>query len=305
MLLKETAEEYMEDGAAQIGAALAYYIVFSLTPLLVLLALIFGTLIGPEGRDELLDPVRETVGSEVAQTFQQFIEGGDQDAGDIIARVIWLAFLVWGASGAFAQLQNALNRIWEVQPAGGFSPWTFARNRLFSFLLVLFGASLLLGSFMANTILNVLIGRGGIVDELAFIITPAQLLISLGLLTLLFVVIFKILPDVVISWRDVAVGALFTAVLFVIGQYAVGLYISSATVSVSGIAGTLTVLLVWIYVSTQLLLIGAEFTEVWARRHGAYIRPNDNAEWSNPLRAEQEAEEAGVDLREENLPHRG
>ncbi|MFW5696868.1 MAG: YihY/virulence factor BrkB family protein [Phototrophicaceae bacterium] len=299
-LMRQTVQEWMEDGAASIAAALAYYAVFSLSPLLILVSLIVGSAISPVNQDDILQPVESTIGAEAAETFRAFMNASQQTSSTAIGTTVWIVIIIWGASGLFAQLQDALNKIWEVKPAAGQSPLLFVQNRALSFLIVLVGAGLLIGTTLINTTITTLIRTNVDIAAFAVVIRPLQILVSLGMMTLLFMIIFKVLPDVIISWKDVIVGSVFTAFLFLVGQFLVGLYIANADPSLGGVAGSLTIILVWIYYSAQILLFGAEFTEVWARHHGAYIRPDSGAEWVNVAKARREAEAAGIDFDEAN-----
>ena len=298
-LMRETLKEWMEDGGASIAAALAYYAIFSLSPLLILLALVIGLVMDQQTvEDNIIGGVEQTVGEDAAITFRQILSvDTDSTQSTVVGSIVWLSVMVWGASGLFAQLQNALNKIWEVKPMPGRSPLVFFKNRAFSFFIVIVGSLLFLTSLVINTGLSVLIQNQETAASFALIIRPLQIGLSIGIITLMFAVIFKVLPDVIISWRDVMVGALFTAGLFYLGQFLVGLYLANSNIgSVFGAAGSLTVILVWIYYSAQILLFGAEFTEVWARHHGASIRPDADAVWINEEQARREAEAAGVDF---------
>jgi membrane protein len=242
--------------------------------------------------------------------------------GDVIGTAIWLGVIVWGASGLFAQLQNALNRIWEVQAKPGRSPLIMVKNRFLSFGVVILAALTLLGTMVINTTLNATVEasrraaaevssdveRGSDSRRSLSMLAPevplsgtnllmlraAQFTLSVIVTTGLIAVVYRVLPDVHIAWRDVLVGSAFTGVLLFAGQFAVGLYLARANIgSVFGAAGSLTVILVWVYYSAQILLFGAEFTEVWARRFGHVIRPDNHAMWINESKARREVHRAG------------
>ena len=228
--------------------------------------------------------------------IRQMIETDDSrpDGGNFLGSIVWFGVILWGASGLFTQLQNALNKIWEVRAAPGRHPLRFLLNRFLSFGVVLTAGSLVVGTMVINTGLTIAIRELDDVADFALLIRPLQLIITMTMITLMFAMIFKILPDVLIGWRDVWVGAAFTAFLFVLGQFGVGLYLSNSDPgSVFGAAGSLTIILVWIYYSAQIMLFGAEFTEVWARHHGVQIRPDDDAMWISEAQAKREAEAAG------------
>jgi membrane protein len=315
-LVKESAKEWSEDGASRVAAALAYYAIFSLSPLLIIVAVVLGFAIDQQTLESnLVDGVQTTVGQQAAEIVRSLIVNIQIDRSSIIGTIVSLSIVVWGASNLFAQLQFALNRIWEVRPRPGSPPIGFFVNRFESFGILGIAAIALLTTTIINMALNHLIGTGaqatmlgttmlrsGIVPVVdpglaVYIVRPIQVLVSVTILTGIIAMIFKILPDVIIDWKDVLIGSLFTAVLLFIGQFLVGLYLSNSNVgSVFGAAGSLTAILVWVYYSAQILLFGAEFTEVWARHHGVAIRPNRYAIWMSEYQARREAEKAGVDF---------
>ncbi|MCI0712529.1 MAG: YihY/virulence factor BrkB family protein [Chloroflexi bacterium] len=288
-ILGETLKEWREDNATNVAAALAYYAIFSLSPLLIVVALVLGFVIGSEdAQGQVIEGLQSMFGSQGADTLEAAIEGQEANpSAGLISGALWFAVVFWGVSGLFAQLQKALNIIWEVRLQPGASPLIIVKNRLLSFSVVMVASALIVMSTIINTALaNVDMGS-------PFVLRPIQFVISISVITLLFAAVFKILPDVIIAWRDVWVGALFTALLFMLGQVIVGLYISNTNVgSVYGAAGSLTIILVWIYYSAQIFLFGAEFTEVWARYHGAHIEPDEDAEWINPDQAARERRHA-------------
>jgi membrane protein len=191
-----------------------------------------------------------------------------------------MLILILGSLGLFTQLQTALNTIWQVKPKPGRGIWGAVKDRFLSFLLVLNVGALLVAALMVNAALSAVSGffpefhlPGG-----AFLWEALRWLVSMSLLTLLFATVYKILPDVKIGWRDVWVGAATTAVLFTIGNYLIGLYLGRSSVaSTYGAAGSLVIILLWVYYSSQILLFGAEFTRVYAAKYGHPIGPSDNA----------------------------
>jgi membrane protein len=292
LLMRETIREWTEDGAAGVAAALAYYTIFSLAPLLIIIALVVGAFLDEKTiEQDILGNVEMTVGRDAAETLRNLLttEDGTRSRSDVVGTIIWFSVMLWGASGIFAQLQKALNKIWEVRGKPGRSPLVFVKDRLLSFVVVIFAAAILLATMVINTGLSTLLVKNTAIAQSVYIVRPLQVLVTLGMVTVLFATLFKVLPDVMIRWKDVWVGAAFTAVLFILGQFAVGLYIANANVgTVFGAAGSLTVILVWIYYSAQILLFGAEFTEVWARHHGVRLQPDGDAVWSNQMQADAE-----------------
>ena len=277
-LLKQTVSEWLEDQVPQLGAALAYYTVFSLAPLVLLLLAIVGFIFhnDPAGAwrkmteqmSYFLDKSALDVVANIAQTAAQPSKG-------MSATIIGILLALFGASGVFGQLQNALNTIWGVKAKPGAGIVGFIRSRFLSFAMVAGVCFLLLVSLVFESLLKGFshyiqaIFPGGIVIALV-----VYSIFDLALVVLLFALIFKFLPDVKIQWRDVWIGALMTAIFFAIGKWALGLYLGSgAAASAYGVASSLITLLLWIYYSSQILLFGAEFTQVYAARAGRALVP--------------------------------
>ena len=277
-LLKQTVSEWLEDQVPQLGAALAYYTVFSLAPLVLLLLAIVGFIFhnDPAGAwrkmteqmSYFLDKGAMDVVANIAQTASHPSKG-------MSATIIGILLALFGASGVFGQLQNALNTIWGVKAKPGAGIVGFIRSRFLSFAMVAGVCFLLLVSLVFESLLKGFshyiqaIFPGGIVIALV-----VYSIFDLAVVVLLFALIFKFLPDVKIQWRDVWIGALMTAVFFAIGKWALGLYLGSgAAASAYGAASSLITLLVWIYYSSQILLFGAEFTQVFAARAGRALVP--------------------------------
>lgn len=280
-LLKDTYNEWSQDNVSRLAAALAYYTIFSIAPLLVLLISIVGLVAnriwGPQAaRDEVLRQVRSLVGPQGAEMIGTMVENAATH-GSGIAMVVSIALLLYGATNVFASLQNSLDTIWEVKPRPGLGIMSVVRSRLLSFAMILGIAFLLMVSLVISTALSVATKYLGGEFPSIFWRTLEQV-VSLGLFTVIFAAIYKVLPDVKIGWRSVWVGAGITAVLFTIGKYLIGQYLGrSTTASVYGGAGSLVVLLLWVYYSSQILFIGAEFTQVYARSRGYAIQPADTA----------------------------
>lgn len=281
-MVKDTANAWIDDKAFRMSAALAYYSVFSMAPLLLIAIGIAGMVFGEKAaRGEVLDQVRDTVGDQTAAAIEQLLANAGQGGGSTWATVVGLALLLFGASGVFIELQDALNTIWKVMPRPGRAVWDIVRQRLLSFSVILAGGFLLLvslvlsagleaaGSFLQSKV--ALPGGVGLWQGLNFAL-------SFGLITLLFALIYRLLPDAEIAWRDVWVGALATAFLFTAGKYAVGLYLGHSTLtSAFGAAGSVILVLSWVYYSSLILLFGAEFTRVYAKHNGSPLRPSRNA----------------------------
>jgi membrane protein len=281
-LLKETVVEWLDGDPFRLGAALAYYTVFSLAPLLVILVAAVGFVWGNQTgmvRAQVLAEVRGVLGDSGAELFGTMLESTSRPgSGNAIATVIGVGALLFGATTVFGQLQAALNAIWEVQPPSGVK--SLIKTRLLSFGVILL-VGLLIVTLMAVSALLPLLDRflAGITPQTELLLRLVELALSFGILTLLFAMIYKYLPDVKIAWRDVWTGAALTALLFTLGKYGLGTYLGRASPgSAYGAAGSLAILLVWIYYSSVIIFFGAEFTQVYARRRGSRIKPARYAE---------------------------
>ncbi len=279
-LLKTSLAEWSEDKAPRLAAALAYYTVFSLAPLLVIVIAIAGLVFGEEAaRGALSAQIEGLVGTTGAQAIEEMIKGASQRESGIVATVIGVATLLLGASGLFGQLQDALNTIWEVQPKPNQGIVATIKQRFFSFTMVLGTGFLLLVSLVISAVLaGVVQYFQGILPGADWVWQAVNVVVGLAVTTLLFGLIFKIIPDVEIDWSDVWIGAAATAVLFSIGRLLLGLYLGRSSFgSTYGAAGSLVVLLIWIYYSAQILFLGAEFTQVYANSFGSRVEPSPNA----------------------------
>ena len=279
-LLKETYQEFSEDKVPRLGAALAYYTLFSLAPLLVVVIAIAGMVFGEEAaRGQIVGAMGGLVGQQGAEAIQEMIKGASHQQSGIVATVIGLVTLLLGASGVFGELQASLNTIWEVTEKPGQGIVHIIRERFFSFSLVVGTGFLLLVSMVVTAGLQAF-GQvlAGFMPGGDLFLQILNFLISFAVTTLLFALLYKVVPDAEITWRDVAIGAVVTAVLFSIGRYAIGFYLGrSATASTYGAAGSLVVVVLWIYYSSQILFFGAEFTQVYANRFGSRVQPAADA----------------------------
>ena len=271
-LLRETVREWQKDDCLQLGAALSYYTIFSLAPLLVvtiaIVALVFGEQIA---QGEVLDRVESLVGPDAAAATREMIERASEPRAGILATIGGLAMTALGASGVFGQLQRALNKIWNVERASGRGVRGLVLDRLSAFSMLLLVGFLLMISLGAGAALAALSGRiAGFFPGADVATRLADLVTSFAVTTLLFALLFKVLPDVKVRWSDVIVGAAFTALLFALGRLAISTYLGRTSgASIYGAASSLVVLLLWVYYSSQLLFFGAEFTQVYARRYGS------------------------------------
>ncbi len=272
-LIKTSAVSWKQDYASSMGAALAYYTLFSIAPVLIIVIAVAGFFLGAEAaRGEIVMQLRGLLGDDGAAAVQGLLESASDPEEGLIATITSIALLVLGATTVFAELQSDLDRIWRAEaakPAGGV--WGFLRARLLSFSMILVLAFLLLVSLVLSAALSVL-GKwwGGWFEGWAVLLEVLNFAVSFAITTGLFAMIYKLLPRVEIAWRDVWVGAAVTALLFAIGKFLIGLYIGrSGIASGFGAAGSFVVLLVWVYYSTQIFLLGAEFTWVYAHEYGS------------------------------------
>ncbi len=279
-VLKKTVSEVMDDDVPSMSAAIAYYTVFSLPPLLVVILGIAGAIFGVETVQEaLVKQIGDLIGPNGEKSIGTMIENASSLGDGIGSKIAGLAALLFGASGAFGQLQKSLNRAWEVEKASeGGGIMAVLVKRLLSFGMVLTIAFLLLVSLALSAVLAALgeaasgIVPGGLGGVLMQVL---NVVVSIGVIGLLFTLMFRYLPDAEISWRDVWVGGFVTAVLFTLGKTLIGLYLGmSSPGSAFGAAGSLALLLIWIYYSSLIVLVGAEFTQAWAERMGDGIEPD-------------------------------
>ena len=263
-LFKEAASRWVEDRAPSMGAALAYYTAFSLAPLLIIVIAIAGLVFGQEAaQGAIMDQIQGLLGEEGGQAIQSMLANASDLGTGITATVIGFAALILGATTAFVELQDDLDRIWKAPPRAGSGIINLIRSRLLSFGMILGIGFLLTVSLVLSGAISAL-GKYFFADMEA-VLQVANFVVSFAVITLLFAMIYKILPNIQIEWKDVWVGAAITALLFALGKSLIGLYIGKSSVSTSfGGAGPFVVLMVWIYYSTQIFLFGAEFTRVHA-----------------------------------------
>jgi membrane protein len=297
-LIRETFKQWSEDKASRLAAALSYFTIFSLAPLLLIVISIAGSIFGQEAaRGQIVRQIRGLVGTAGAVVIEDMIQNAGQNEAGAIATILGVVTLVIGASGVFLQLQDALNTIWGVMPRPDMGIKGFIKSRILSFALVVAMGFLLLVSLVVSaglaavdSFLNANLPAGGLLARLL------SMIISLTVITLMFAMVYKYLPDVEIAWKDVIIGAFVTAVLFNFGKYLIGLYLGHSSVaSVYGAAGSLVVLLVWIFYSAQIVFLGAEFTQVYASKYGSHIQPS---QYAVPMTRDARARQ-GIPLQED------
>lgn len=276
-LLRETITEWQNDKVPLLAAALAYYTVFSIAPLLIIAIAIAGAFFGEEAaRGEIIGQIKGLVGQQGAEAIQSMLQNTQQpSANSGLATLFGIVTLLIGATGVFGQLQDALNIIWDVKPKPGVGLKVFLLSRLLSFAMVLVIGFLLLVSLLLSAILAAISHYfGDLIPSFQFVGQLLNFTLSFVVITLLFAAIYKVLPDVKVPWQNLWLGAIVTALLFNAGKSLIGLYLGNSAVSSTyGAAGSLVVILIWIFYSAQILLLGAEFTHVYSRYRGTPIRP--------------------------------
>lgn len=269
-LLKETYKKWSDHQAPRLGASVAFYTLLSFAPLLVLLAAVAALVFSKEAaQNGLIDEARQMIGDRGADTVKSLLENAQKPSSGVLASIIAFATLLFGASGVFTELRDALNTIWDAKPkeAAGFIG--MLKDRLFSFGMVLSVGFVLLASLVVSAGLAI-VGKffSGLIPLPAPVFQGINFLVSFAVITVLFALMFKYVPAIHISWRNVRTGAIGTALLFTAGKFALGLYLGKASVgSAYGAAGSLVAMIVWVYYSAQIFFFGAEFTRVYSDAH--------------------------------------
>lgn len=271
-LLRDTVKAFAEDNASRLAAALAYYTLFSIAPLLVIAIGIAGLVIGQnQAQDDIVAQIEANAGPQVAEALTGLIGNVGRPSAGVVATLVGTLVLIWGASQVMAQLKDSFNTIWRITPDPTAGLWFTIRQKLIALVMVLVLGLLTLLSLLVSTAIatfNKLLAER--FPILAFLLPILDILTTLVLLTPLFALIFRTLPDTRITWRDVGPGALVTAALFLLGKFLIGWYLSfSGAASAYGAAGSLIVLLLWVYYSAQLLFLGAELTKTYTYRFGS------------------------------------
>ena len=274
-LLKETVAEWQKDKVDRMAAALAYYTLFSIAPLLVIAVAVAGAVFGEEAaRGEVVAQIQGLLGKAGAEVVQTALANtqNPENGNGIVPSIISTLALIFGASGVFIQLQDSLNAVWNVEESAKGGVKAVVRKRIFSFAMVItIGFILMVSLVVSAGLAAVSVFTNNMFPALESLWKLVNIGISLGVFTLLFALIYKYLPDIKIAWRDVFVGALFTSILFSIGKELLGFYLGNGSFgSAYGAAGSVITVLAWIYYSVQIMLFGAEFTQVYTRRYGSH-----------------------------------
>lgn len=299
-LFKNAYKEYSEDDTWVLGAALSYYTIFSLAPILIIIIAVAGMIYGKEAvTGQIYDQIKEIVGSTAALQVQAMVKSAYAPGKSTIATIIAIGLLIFGSTTVFYQLQSALNKIWEVKPNPKKGLLLYIRSRVLSFGMIIAIGFLLLVSLVVNALMLGLSKylMSFLPDYSVYLFQILNLVLSLIVITLLFAMIYKFLPDAVIRWRDVWAGSLFTAILFTLGRYGIAYYLGKSDIgSAYGAAGSIVVLLVWVSYSSQILFFGAEFTQVYARRYGTPILPAAYAKRVKMVEVQQKADESSKEF---------
>jgi len=280
-VIKDAFSEFNEDNAIKLSASLSYYTIFSLPPLIMIILSITGVFFGTEAvTGQFFEQIKDLVGNEAARQIQDTIKNVELSNNGLIATIVGIVTLIIGASGVFAEIQSSINFIWGLKAKPNKSIVKFIKNRMMSFSMIAVVGFLLLVSLTINTVMDFLNGRLKMYfpDATVYLFYVLNIIVLFISTTILFSIIFRTLPDGTIAWKDTLIGSGVTSILFMIGKFAIGFYIGNSSVaSVYGAAGSIIIILVWVYYSAIILYFGAEFTKVYAFSYGKKIVPNSYA----------------------------
>jgi len=280
-IIKRTGENFSEDNCMKLAASLSYYTIFAMAPLLIIIISLVGSIFGRDAvQGRVYTEIKDLVGSQAALQIQEIIANLQNTHNTTIGTIIGIIILVVGATGLFTEIQGSINFIWSVKakPRKGWLKYLI--NRGLSFLLVLTLGFLLVLMLIASTLLDVLDDKliKFFPHATVYLFNTLNMIVLLVTITSLFLVIYKVLPDAIISWRDALIGAVFTALLFSMGRYLIGLYLGRSGLGVTyGAAASIIIILTWVYYSSVILYFGAEFTRAFALETGHGIRPKTTA----------------------------
>jgi membrane protein len=287
-LLKTSVGSWSDDKAPRLGAALSYYTIFAMPPLFMIAIFMASLVFNPDSvRTQMFTEVGGLIGKRSAEAIQSAMAAQYEANKGLVASAIAIVTLLVTTTGLFIELQDALNTIWGVEAKPGQGFWGFVRIRLLSFAMVVGIGFLLLVSLLVSTALAAFSKYiNGLMPGFGILSVVTSDLVSFAVITVLFAMIYKVLPDVKIAWRDVWIGAAVTSLLFTAGKFLLGWYLGrSTTISAYGAAGSVVLILLWVYYSAQILFFGAEVTKVYANRFGAHLRPATYAQWVAPPEA--------------------
>ena len=278
-LLKTTFNEFNDDNAIKLSASLSYYTIFALPPLMIIIITVCGFFFGKDAvTGQLYGQINGLVGNDAAIQIQNAIKNVELSNSNVFATIFGGAMLLIGASGVFAEIQSSINFIWGLRAKPNKGIKKFIQNRLMSFSMIASVGFLLLVSLLVNSVMDLLSARLKLYfpESTVYLFYGLNTIIVFLIITLLFAIIFRTLPDGNIKWKDAFIGASSTSILFMIGKFAIGFYLGSSTVAtVYGAAGSIIIILLWVYYSAIILYFGAEYTKVYARAFGGSISPNE------------------------------
>ena len=280
---KQVIVEYFADNVIKYSASLSYYTTLSLAPMLVIIISVSGVLFGKEAmRGEVYKQINGLVGHDAAMQIQETMQHIHLSKDTPVATMISFVILIIGATGIFGEIQDSLNKIWGLKTISRKVWWKLLLNRLLSFSIIICMGFVLMVSLILSAVVAAVSGKlntiiHGVGDRMIPIVDNA---LSIGITLLLFATIFKVLPDAKIKWKDVFIGALITSILFTLGKLGIGYYLSKSNLATAfGAAGSVIIIMIWVYYSSAILYLGAVFTKVYATDFGGKIYPNDYATW--------------------------
>jgi membrane protein len=280
-IFKQSVSEFLDDNCIKLSASLSYYTIFALGPTLIIIISFAGIFLGRDAVEgKLYGEIKNLIGDAAAAQVQSIIANLQHNDQTVVAAIIGIVLLILGATGVFTEIQGSINYIWSIRAKPKKGWLKFITNRLISFSLVVSCGFILLVSLVVNALMELLNEKLQVYFKNVTIVVfyILNLVLIFAIITALFAIIFKVLPDATIRWKDVTVGAAFTAILFMLGKFLISLYIGQSNVGLTyGAAGSIIVILVWVYYSSLILFFGAEFTKIYSIQHGAGIKPTDTA----------------------------
>ncbi|MBC7626280.1 YihY/virulence factor BrkB family protein [Ferruginibacter sp.] len=281
--IKQVIAEFIDDNVLKYSASLAYYTVFSLAPMLIIMITICGALFGKEAIEgRVYVEIKDLVGGPAAMQIQDTIKNIHLTKNSPFASVFSIIVLIIGGTSIFGEIQDSLNKIWGLKVIAKKAWWKLIINRLLSFSLIISLGFVFIVSLLLNALISVIgIRLNNVLSGVGKIFIPLiDNVLSFSITTLLFAIIFKVLPDAKIKWKDITIGAFVTAILFTLGKWGIGYYLGRTNLaSIYGAAGSVIIIMLWAYYSSVILYLGAEFTKVYANEHGASILPSEYSEW--------------------------
>lgn len=303
-ILKQTAVDCMDDKVFKLSAALSYYTVFSIAPMLIVIITLCDIFLGKEAIEgSIYGQINSLVGNQAALQIQQMIRNASLSGDFTWATIVGVVTLVIGATSVFGEIQDSINFIWQLKAKPKNGLLKILINRALSFSMVISLGFILMVSLILNGIIELFSKQlAQLFPEVTMVlIYVVNLALTFFIITLLFAIIFKVLPDAKVRWKHVFTGAMATSVLFMVGKFAIGLYLGSSKVgSAYGAAGSIVIILLWVYYSAIILYFGAEFTQVYVQYYGGKIQPNEYAVWVKEVPVEMEEEPRTLDVSTQN-----